>query len=100
MMEERVITTALVWGVVAVAVILGAPLALMIAKQRAKTRRLRHAREHAEALLLENRPEDALRVVEAVRKDSLDRRTREAWRRVEVSAFEQIKDVEALRDMV
>ena len=100
MMEEQVITTALVWGVVAVAVILGAPLALMIAKQRANTRRLRRAREHAEALLLENRPEDALRLVEAVRKDSLDRRTREAWRRVEVSAFEQIKDVEALRDMV
>jgi tetratricopeptide (TPR) repeat protein len=83
----------------AIAILVGGPLTAIILKRRAKKQRLTRARRQAEMLLSSDHPDDALKIIEAARRESLDRKSREVWRGLKMDVFEKTKDIEGLRDM-
>jgi tetratricopeptide (TPR) repeat protein len=90
----------LTWLTAAFAVLLVGALTALAIRRRAKTRRLARAQGNVESLLSSNRPEDALKIIDTMNREILDRKTRDEWRGLEMDALEQMKDVEGLRDMV
>lgn len=72
---------------------------VLIYRWRATIQRLARAQRQAEALFAAGRHEDSLKIVEAARNESLDRRSRDSWRRLEMDIFEKTNDIEGLREM-
>jgi thioredoxin-like negative regulator of GroEL len=84
----------------AATLIIGGPSAFLVMRRRAKRRKLNRARRHAMELLQSAHPENALKIVEAIRTESLDKNWRAIWRGLEMDVFEKTRDVEGLRELL
>ncbi len=83
---------------VAAAILIGVPGTILIARRRARKRRLARAYQHAEELMESSRPEEAIGLVQDLELHARDRKSRDLWARLEVKAREQMADIEGLRE--